>query len=322
MVRRLGAFGLGLLALVLALALPVAWGGRSVLSTSLDFPHAAWGGVLLLIALAGVARAWRQLLLLQRLGAAPRPAMNLAASLATETAYAMTPGGAGGPPASVWLLRRCGVPLHASLAVSAADPILDALFFAITLPVAALALTLETDVPALREGAWLASGLLLLALGTVWTLRRPLLRRLCGFSRRRPRWRRAWRGLRTSLRELSRGGVSLWLPQLLLATVQWCARYGVLAVILVSLGHPLPFALLLLLQGVALHAAQWTGAPAGAGGAELALGLALGAWMPAASAASAVLLWRIGTLLLPSVAGALAFMALGARRAVPLPETG
>jgi uncharacterized membrane protein YbhN (UPF0104 family) len=44
--------------------------------------------------------------------------------------------------------------------------------------------------------------------------------------------------------------------------------------------------------------------------------------MPAASAASAVLLWRIGTLLLPTVAGALAFMLLGARRAQALPEPG
>lgn len=322
MARRAGAFGLGLLALVFALVLPVAWGGRAVLRASLDFPPSAWGSVLLLVVLSGVARAWRQRLLLRRLGSGLSAAANMAVSLATETAYALSPGGAGGLPASAWLLRRCGVPLHASLAVSAADPMLDAMYFAIALPLAALALTFETDIPAVREGAWLASGPLLLVLGLAWALRKPLLRRICALSRRRSHWRRVWRGLRGSMRELARGGTSTWLPQLLLAAVQWCARYGVLAVILAGLGHPLPFALLLVLQGVALHAAQWTGAPAGAGGAELALGLALGAWMPAASAASAVLLWRIGTLLLPSVAGALAFMAMGARRVVPAVETG
>lgn len=320
--RRLGTLGAGVLALAFALALPLAWGGLPALRSSLDFPLAAWGTVLLLAVLAACARAWRQLLLLRRLDAALGAGLNLAVSLATETAYTLTPGSTGGLPASVWLLRRAGVPLSAALAVSAADPLLDALFFAIALPVAAVALTLETDVPLLREGAWLVSALLLVVLGSAWLLRRPLLRRVGAIAWRRPRWRRAWHELRCSLRDLIRGGVRLWLPQLLLATLQWCARYGILAVILHALGHPLPFALLLLLQGVALHAAQWTGAPAGVGGAELALGLALGAWMPAASAASAVLLWRIGTLLLPTVAGALAFMLLGARRAQALPEPG
>ncbi len=319
--RRLGIFGLGLLALVFALGLPLAWGGWPALRSSLDFPRAGWGAVLLLAALAACARAWRQLLLLRRLGAAPAPGLNLAVSLATETVYSLTPGSTGGLPASVWLLRRAGVPLPAALAASAADPLLDAVFFAIALPVAALALSLETDVPALREAAWLASALLLATLAAAWLLRRPLLRRIGAIAWRRPRWRRAWRELRASARELLRGGARLWAPQLLLASVQWCARYGILAVIVALLGHPLPFALLLLLQGVALHAAQWTGMPAGAGGAELALGLALGMWMPAASAASAVLLWRIGTLLVPTVVGALAFMLLGARRSAALPET-
>ena len=90
MMRRLGSFGLGALALVLAVALPLAWGGMVALRTSLDFSHAAWGGVVLLVALAAVARATRQQLLLRRLGAAPGAGVNLAVSLATETAYALT----------------------------------------------------------------------------------------------------------------------------------------------------------------------------------------------------------------------------------------
>ena len=320
--RRFGLLGLGLLAMTAALTLPLAWGGLPALRSSLNFPQAGWGGVLLLAGVAALARATRQQLLLNRLDAAPRASLNLAASLATETAYALTPGSSGGLPASVWLLRRAGVPLSAALAVSAADPLLDALFFAVALPASALALTLEIDVRPLREAAWLASTLLVVALVVAWLLRRALLRRVVAIAWRRPRWRRAWHDLRASLRDLLRGGVRLWLPQLLLAAVQWCARYGILAVILHVLGHPLPFALLLLVQGVALHAAQWTGAPAGVGGAEIALGLALGAWMPAASAASAVLLWRIGTLLVPTLAGAAAFMVLGARRAPILPEPG
>ncbi len=320
--RRFGLLGLGLLAMAAALTLPLAWGGLPALRSSLNFPQAGWGGVLLLAGVAALARATRQQLLLNRLDAAPRASLNLAASLATETAYALTPGSSGGLPASVWLLRRAGVPLSAALAVSAADPLLDALFFAVALPASALALTLEIDVRPLREAAWLASTLLVVALVVAWLLRRALLRRVVAIAWRRPRWRRAWHDLRASLRDLLRGGVRLWLPQLLLAAVQWCARYGILAVILHVLGHPLPFALLLLVQGVALHAAQWTGAPAGVGGAEIALGLALGAWMPAASAASAVLLWRIGTLLVPTLAGATAFMVLGARRAPILPEPG
>ena len=170
--RRFGLLGLGLLAMTAALTLPLAWGGLPALRSSLNFPQAGWGGVLLLAGVAALARATRQQLLLNRLDAAPRASLNLAASLATETAYALTPGSSGGLPASVWLLRRAGVPLSAALAVSAADPLLDALFFAVALPASALALTLEIDVRPLREAAWLASTLLVVALVVAWLLRR------------------------------------------------------------------------------------------------------------------------------------------------------
>ena len=66
--------------------------------------------------------------------------------------------------------------------------------------------------------------------------------------------------------------------------------------VLLLLGHRVPFALILLMQCLVLHAALWTGVPAGGGGAELGLSATLAAWVPPTSIATALLLWRMATL--------------------------
>jgi len=71
-----------------------------------------------------------------------------------------------------------------------------------------------------------------------------------------------------------------------------------------------PFSLTLLLQGVVLHVAQWTGMPAGGGGADLGLAATLAPFVPTAAIASALLLWRIATLYLSLIAGVVSIGAL------------
>jgi len=74
------------------------------------------------------------------------------------------------------------------------------------------------------------------------------------------------------------------------------------------------FALTLLLQALVLHAAMWTGVPAGGGGAELGLTAALTSWVPASSIATALLLWRVATLYICLIAGAIAIAWLSRHR--------
>jgi uncharacterized membrane protein YbhN (UPF0104 family) len=87
----------------------------------------------------------------------------------------------------------------------------------------------------------------------------------------------------------------------------------VLWLALLLLGHQVPFAITLLLQSLVLHAALWTGVPAGGGGAELGLSATLAAWVPATSIATALLLWRIATLYSCLAVGAVAIAILARR---------
>jgi uncharacterized protein (TIRG00374 family) len=95
--------------------------------------------------------------------------------------------------------------------------------------------------------------------------------------------------------------------------MQWLARYGILWWIFVLLGHRVPFALIVALQALILHVAQWSGVPAGGGGAEIGLSTALAAWAPAATLGTALLLWRMTTLYLSLAAGGVAIARLGRR---------
>jgi uncharacterized membrane protein YbhN (UPF0104 family) len=112
-----------------------------------------------------------------------------------------------------------------------------------------------------------------------------------------------------------RGGPRFLLALAICTSVQWLVRYGLLWLILWQLGAPVSYALLLLLQGIVLHAAGWTGVPSGGGGADLGLAATLAPLVPAAGIATALLLWRFATLYLPLAAGFVAVLALRRRSA-------
>ena len=116
--------------------------------------------------------------------------------------------------------------------------------------------------------------------------------------------------LRDDARALIAGGPVFLAAVLGLTALQWLARYAVLWVALAVLGQRIPFAAAFLLQSFVLHAAQWTGIPAGGGGAELGMGAALATAVPAVTLATALLLWRLATVHASLAAGALAILWL------------
>jgi len=316
------AIGLALLA---AFAVPLLLGGRSTLFELAQVPPADIFAITGMAMLGWLARAAKLGLLMRRLDLHPSRARVVAISLATEFAFLATPGGVGGYAAGVYYARGVGASLPCAGSITAADQLLDLMFFALVLPLAVFGLA-EVPLPAgLREAALVCSALLCAVLIALVAAHRVLGRWLFaprGLVSRLPSLRRHAAALRdffascsTRLRQLAGGGPRFMLGLFVCTTVQWLVRYGLLWLILAHLGSPLPFAFVLLLQGIVLHAAAWTGIPSGGGGADLGLAAALAPMVPLASLGTALLLWRFATLYLPLVAGLAALLALRVRPA-------
>jgi uncharacterized protein (TIRG00374 family) len=310
--RRAAAL-LIVLALLGTLAVPLWLGGRSAVLTSLTLSPTSYLAIGALGVAAWMLRAMKQRLLLRRLGIAPGAWRILAISLATDCAFLTTPGGVGGYAAGIYYLRGIGASYASASAVAAADQVLDMLFFAVAMPLAALGVAQTVALPAaFAHGAAWAGCAALGALALLALARRPLAR--CTLLReRRERVRAFVAEFAAQAKRLGQGSPGYVAGVVACTGLQWFARYGVLWLILDRLGHRVPFSLALLLQGVMLHVAQWTGMPAGGGSADLGLAAALAAWVPPAALASALLLWRVATLYLSVVVGLVAMAALRVR---------
>jgi uncharacterized protein (TIRG00374 family) len=321
--RRAGTF-LIFVALVVALIVPIWLGGRHALFTSFDLPTHAYLYMLVLVLFGWAMRALKQWLLIQRLGLSVGVWRNLAISLATDFAFLATPGGVGGYAAGIYYMRGIGASYAQATAISAADQVLDLMFFAIAMPVAALCLSQTAELsPLLAHGAAFG-GIGALALLVVLVLaRRPLgawffgprgpIERIGFLRRRRETLRGFVNNVLAQTQVLMRGSPAYFALAFASTAVQWLARYGVLWLILAELDAYVPFSLVLLLQGVVLHVAQWTGMPAGGGGADLGLAATLAPFVSTTAIASALLLWRIATLYLSLIAGVISIAMLRLR---------
>jgi uncharacterized membrane protein YbhN (UPF0104 family) len=204
---------------------------------------------------------------------------------------------------------------------------MDVMFFVAALPLAGLSLLLsnaiESDAPqTLITIAFATSAaIVLVAVAALFAKRRLGTWFAAIFSSRRwPRLHPARQvasaflaTLRTDARLIYAGGPGLLCGIFILTALQQLTRYGILWLALLLLGHPVSFLLTFLLQVFVLQAATWTGVPSGAGGAELGLGATLGTWVPGPSLATALLLWRIATLYVGLVTGAIAIGLLARR---------
>lgn len=315
--KRTWLWLLGAAATIAGAVVPLALGGRDALAAVSQISLTAVAGLAGLALVSALARAIKLRLLAFRLGQHIGVARALITSLASDAAFQATPAGAGGYPATVFLLRRGGVPVSAGLAMSAADQALDTLFFVLALPLAC-AFDLGDAVPEeWHEFAWVPAAAVAIAalaiLGAWRTQRRwwPPLRRVLMRVRwlrtRRTRLRAFRESLLTDLARLRTGSIVVTLALACAVAAQWLARYGALWLALAALGHPLHFGLVFVAQSVALHAAQWTGVPGGVGAGDVALAGALSPWAPLAVLAPALLLWRLTTFHAVLLIGAIAF---------------
>ncbi len=324
--RRAGRW-LVVMAIAATVIVPILLGGREGLSATLHFSIRGYVAILALIAASWLCRTLKLQWLLHRFAVRSHFAQMLGVSLATDFAFMTTPGGGVGYPASVYYLRRAGASASAATAVTAADQGMDVMFFVAALPLAGLSLLLSD---AIESGA--SQRLITIAFATSAAI--ALIAIAAMFARRRlgtwftaffssQRWQRLRPArqaastflatLRTDARLVYAGGPGFLFGIFVLTALQQVTRYGILWLALLLLGHPVSFLLTFLLQVFVLQAATWTGVPSGAGGAELGLGATLGTWVPGPSLATALLLWRIATLYVGLIAGAIA-IALLARR--------
>jgi uncharacterized protein (TIRG00374 family) len=320
--RRAGVW-LIIAALGASLAVSILLGGKEALSATLHFSGQGYIALFSLILASWLARAVKLHLLLSQLGSRPAFVQTLCISLATDFAFVTTPAGVGGYVASVYYLRGAGTSVSGAATITAVDQGLDLVFFALAVPVAGLALVWSGQSHALTSFAFGATALAVLLSFGALLARRKLATWLFGTNAlcaRWPRWREKQRALREFCAKVSTQGSLLLAagPTFLfsivaLTALQWLARYGILWLALRLLGHSVPFALAFLLQVLVLHAALWTGVPAGGGGAEIGLSATLAMWVPPASLATALLLWRTATLYTCLIAGTVAIALLPRR---------
>ena len=312
-------------AVATTLVVPIVLGGRDALFAALHFSIQGYFGIFALIVASWGGRALKLQLLLRRLGVPASLLRSLGISLATDFAFITTPGGVGGYAASVYYLRRAGASASGAAAVTAADQGMDVLFFVVALPLAALGL-IWSDVPrSLSTVALATSALIALATLVAWLARGRLASWLGSISFSRwPRLARAQHAVAEFLKRMRADAQMVFAagPLFLfyifaLTVLQQVTRYGILWLALLLLGYPVSFPLIFLLQVFVLQAASWTGVPSGAGSAELGLSATLIAWVPGPALATALLLWRMATLHVGLIAGAIAIAVLARRHKRP-----
>ncbi len=323
----------GLLLIVLAIAaslsVPILLGGKQALAATFELSAQGYIALFVLVLTSWLARAIKLRLLLHQVGVHPAFGRTLCISLATDFAFITTPAGVGGYVASVYYLRSAGASGSGATTVTAVDQGLDLVFFALAVPIAGLALAWSGQSDLLTSFAFGATALTTLLVVVAWLARRRLALWLFGANALTARWPRLCEkqrvlhgfcvkiGVQAAL--IRAGGPLFLLRAIGLTALQWLTRYGVLWLALQLLGYDVAFALVFLLQVLVLHAALWTGVPAGGGGAEIGLGATLALWVPPASIATALLLWRAMTLYTCLAAGAvaIAWLAQQSRRRSP-----
>lgn len=261
------------------------------------------------------ARVW---LMGRAMGHPLRYRQALSVSLSTEFGIAATPAGVGGTVIRLTLLRQAGLPYVTSGSLLATDAAVDVVFFAILSPFAIYLLLhggiLRAVVHEPSEAHALAGLGVIIALvaGVVVLLRsegfhrgvgRLLAATAWGRRRRLPaRHRQARTAVRRSVRRIGGSLAFLWrerksalLLNLGLASVQWCCRYMVLPVILLSLNTPVNPLPLFLVQGVLFALSLLVVAPGGGGSVELLTALILPGFVAGDLIGVVVVVWRFFT---------------------------
>jgi glycosyltransferase 2 family protein len=281
-------------------------------------------------AVSALGKAGKQQLMQTALGFGLPFMRTYGIALVTDSAFLVSPLGAAG----VWGQYRVAAARWSVVGDChdgrRADQALDLAFLTVAVPIAiAFAIgPLAQVVP--RANVSMVVGMLAgaaILIGTLWACRRQVASALdaaCGriqwLGPQRARWDKFRQSVRQQFGLLMTGPRHRFAGLLLFTTLQWLPRYGVLWFILLELGYRLPLGFVLAVQAVVLHAALWTGIPAGGAAGDLALAAAFANWVPQDTMATALVLWRFATLYSPLMLGAAAFVALAWRRGSALPS--
>ena len=282
-------------------------------------------------AASALGKAGKQHLMLSTLGLRLPFMRTSGIALVTDSAFLASPLGAAGYGVNIGLLQRAGASWATATTVVGADQALDLAFLAVVTPIAvAFAVgPLAHVVPKPNASlvvAMLAGAAILI--GALWACRRNIasaLNALCGrvqwLGALRAHWDKFHQSVRQQMSVLMTGSRYQFAGLLVFTTLQWLPRYGVLWFVLLELGYRLPFGFVWAAQAVVLHAALWTGIPAGAAAGDLGLAAAFVNWIPQDTMATALILWRFATLYAPLMLGAMAFVALAWGRGTAMPAT-
>jgi len=162
-------------ALVATIAIPFLLGGRNTLSAAANIHVGGYAALFALIVASWAARALKLHQLLHRLGTHASLARAFGISLATDLAFSATPAGVGGYVASVYYLRKAGASVSGAATIMAMDQGIDLVFFAVSVPVAALVLAGSGVSPALTITALCGAALTSAFLATIWLARKRIL---------------------------------------------------------------------------------------------------------------------------------------------------
>ena len=241
-------------------------------------------------------------------------------ALVTDSAFLISPLGAAGYGVNIGLLQRAGASWATATTVVGADQALDLAFLTAAVPITiAFAVgPLAQVIP--RANVSIVVGVLAgaaILIGALWACRRKVASALdasCGriqwLGMQRARWDKFRQSVRQQMELLMTGPRHRFAGLLMFTALQWLTRYGILWFVLLERGYRLPLGFVLAVQAVVLHAALWTGIPAGGAAGDLALAAAFANWVPQDAMATALVLWRFATLYFPLMLGAAAFVAL------------
>jgi uncharacterized protein (TIRG00374 family) len=315
---------LAVLGVGLAMGAPFVLGAHAVLAGLRSVSLQIFAVLVASAALSAAAKAGKLHLMQTALGLKLRFIRTFTLTVVTDFAFLVSPLGAAGYGVNMSLLQRAGASWALATTVVGADQALDLTFFAAAVPISFLLalgpLTQVTPDFPLPAIVGTLAGLTLVA-SVLWLCRRPAAaaldaagRRIVWLRARRARWNRFRQSVGRQWVLLLTGPRWRLAALLVLTTMQWLLRYSALWFILHELGYRLPLGFVLAVQAVVLHAALWTGVPAGGGGGDLALAAAFAPWVPRAAMATALVLWRFATLYCPLLFGAAGFIALAWRQ--------
>lgn len=306
------------ISLLVSLAIPLLYGGSEVLAQLAAVSPWLIASAIGMILLGWGFNAARLRLLLSGVACRIPRRRALATVISTEFAGVASPAGVGGPLTYIYLLHRHGLSTAHAASLYAIDQITDLTFFATALPLALAIFALDRHLehPLLLLSmliALLACGLILL-----WMLLHHYhgMLRLFGriLSRLRVRASRRRKAARWIIQ--FRHGIALLLGmpayRLILLYVlcmgHWLMRYSVLPVILLGLGHAVPWSYLFVIQGMLLFAGQLSFLPGGTGSVEVGFTALLAPWLAPEPLALTLVLWRFVTFYWYLLAGAPVFL--------------